>query len=54
MDKLKATKQYLVDNLDKGFIEPSQAPFISPILFIKKPNSSLHFCIDYWKLNAIT
>lgn len=53
-DKLKATKQYLIDNLDKGFIEPSQAPFASPILFVKKPNGGLRFCIDYRKLNAIT
>jgi hypothetical protein len=46
-DKLKATKQYLMDNLNKGFIEPSQAPFASPILFVKKPNRGLRFCIDY-------
>jgi len=54
MDKLKAIKQYLIDNLDKGFIKPSQAPFASPILFIKKANRGLHFYINYWKLNAIT
>ena len=52
--ELKATKQYLVDNLDKGFISPSQAPFASPILFVKKANGSLRFCIDYRKLNAFT
>jgi hypothetical protein len=53
-DELRATKQYLIDNLDKGFIEPSQAPFASPILFVKKANGALRFCIDYRKLNAIT
>ena len=52
--ELKATKQYLIDNLDKGFIEPSQAPYASPVLFVKKPNGSLRFCIDYRKLNALT
>jgi hypothetical protein len=53
-DELKATRQYLIDNLGKGFIEPGQAPFASPILFVKKANGSLRFCIDYRKLNAIT
>ena len=43
-----------MDNLVKGFIEPSQAPFASPILFAKKPNGGLRFCIDYCKLNNIT
>jgi len=54
MEELKAIKQYLIDNLYKGFIELSQAPFTSSVLFIKKPNKSLCFYIDYWKLNAIT
>ncbi len=40
-EELKAVKQYLVENLDKGFIVPSQAPFSSPVLFVKKPSSSL-------------
>lgn len=52
--ELQAVKQYLIDNLNKGFIEASQAPFASPILFVKKPNGSLRFCIDYRKLNALT
>ena len=52
--ELQATKQYLIDNLNKGFIEPSQAPFNSPILFVKKPNGGLRFCIDYRKLNNMT
>ena len=43
-----------MDNLEKGFIEPSQALFTSPILFIKKLNGGLRFCINYRKLNNIT
>jgi len=43
-----------MDNLVKGFIKPSQALFTSPILFIKKPNRGLYFCINYYKLNNIT
>ena len=53
-DELRAVKQYLVENLHKGFIEASQAPFAAPILFVKKPNGGLRFCIDYRKLNSLT
>jgi hypothetical protein len=30
--ELQTVKQYLLDNLDKGFIVPSQAPYASPVL----------------------
>src|SRR6266702_5132112 len=52
--KLQATKQYIVNNLHKGFIEPSQALFTLLILFTKKPNGGLCFYIDYYKLNNMT
>jgi hypothetical protein len=52
--ELEEVKRYLTDNLSKGFIEPSQAPFASPILFVKKPNGGLRFCIDFRKLNELT
>jgi hypothetical protein len=48
------TKQYLVNNLRKGFIIPSQAPYASLILFIKKPSGGLRFYINFRKLNALT
>ena len=34
--ELEEIKYYLLKNLVKGFIEPSQSPFIVPIFFIKK------------------
>jgi hypothetical protein len=40
-------KQYLVDNLGKGFIIPSQAPYALLILFVKKPSEGLRFYIDF-------
>jgi predicted aspartyl protease len=52
--ELEEVKRYLVENLAKGFIETSQAPFASPILFVKKPTGGLRFCIDYRKLNRLT
>ncbi len=44
----------MIKNLDKGFVNTSQAPFVSPILFVKKPDSSLRFYIDFCKLNNLT
>jgi hypothetical protein len=39
--ELKIVKQYLINNLNKGFITPSQAPFIVLVLFVQKANRSL-------------
>ncbi len=52
--ELEVVKKYLVKNLDKGFIESSQAPFAAPVLFTKKPDRSLRFYIDFKKLNLLT
>lgn len=49
--ELKATRDYLAENLQKGFIVPSKAPFAAPVLYVKKPDGSLRFCGDYRKLN---
>ena len=51
--ELLIVKEYLLKNLYKGFIIPSSSLFASPILFIAKPNSGLHFYIDYYKLNSL-
>jgi hypothetical protein len=40
-------REYLIENLKKGFIKSSNSPFSSLILFIKKKDSSLCFCINY-------
>ena len=54
LEELEAAKQYIMENLNKGFIKASKAPYTSPILMAKKPGGGLHFCVDYWKLNAVT
>ncbi len=41
IEELETVKEYLVNNLYKGFIKPSQVPFTAPVLFIKKPNRGL-------------
>ena len=49
-----ALRQYIDDNLRKGFIRPSESPAASPILFVKKKDGTLRLCVDYRRLNAIT
>ena len=51
--KLQKIKKYLKKNLKKKFITLSKASFASSILFIEKKDDSLHFCVNYWKLNAL-
>jgi hypothetical protein len=53
-EELEVVKKYLIKNLDKGFIKSSQAPFVALVLFVKKLDGSLRFCIDYQKLNLLT
>jgi hypothetical protein len=53
-EELEAAKQYIQDNLHKGFISPSSAPFAFPVRFSRKHDGGLRFCVDYRKLNAIT
>ena len=52
--KLQKVKEYLNENLSKGFITLSKAAYSSPVLFALKSNGDLRFCVDYWKLNALT
>ncbi|KAJ5290754.1 gag/polymerase/env polyprotein [Penicillium angulare] len=53
-EELEFSRQYIYDNIGKGFLIPSTAPFASPILIARKPDGGLRFCVDYRKLNAIT
>ena len=54
LEELVAMREYLASNLAKGFIERSKSPFASPVLFARKGDGSLRFCVDYRKLNALT
>jgi hypothetical protein len=51
--ELFAVKKYLLKNLYKGFIIFNSFSFVSSVLFVAKPNSSLCFYIDYYKLNSL-
>jgi len=40
--------------MSKGFIRELLSPFAAPVLFAKKPDGSLRFCIDYRDINSKT
>ena len=40
--------------LDVGLIQPSRAPYGTPVLFQKKHDGSLHMCLDYKAFNKVT
>jgi len=45
--KLQKVKEYLKENLKKKFITLSKASFASSILFVKKKDDNLCFCMNY-------
>ena len=51
--EFQVLKEHIDENLHKHFIRPSTSPFSTLVLFVKKPNGSLHLCIDYRALNSM-
>jgi hypothetical protein len=52
-NKLLVLCKFLEKNLSKGFIRVSLSLIASLVLFAKKPNRGLRFCVDYQALNTI-
>ncbi|CZS92417.1 uncharacterized protein RAG0_02879 [Rhynchosporium agropyri] len=51
---LVEAKRYITENLHKGFIALSNAPWAALILMAKKAGGGLRFCVDFRKLNELT
>lgn len=47
-------KKEVQNMLDMDVIEPSDSPYSSPYLMIKKPDNSIRFCVDLRMLNSMT
>jgi hypothetical protein len=53
-NELAELKIQLQELLEKGLIRPSASPWGCPAIFVKKKDKSLHMCVDYRLLNAVT
>jgi hypothetical protein len=53
-EELLVLKKTLTDLLNKGWIRASSSAAGAPVLFVKKPEKRLRFCVNYRALNAIT
>jgi hypothetical protein len=50
-EEQKELDQWIRDNLEKGYIRPSQSPMASPFFYVKKKDGKLRPCQDYRYLN---
>jgi hypothetical protein len=53
--ELEELREYIDENLKKGFIRRSESPAGAPVLFVpKKDSKKLRLCVDYRSLNKVT
>lgn len=50
----KSVDEELDKLLKEGIVEPSNSPWASPIILVRKKDNSYRFCVDYRKLNKVT
>ena len=52
--ELQTLREFLDENLKTEIIRTSNSPCGAPVLFVRKKDSSLRLCVDYWGLNKMT
>ena len=52
--KQEILKDFIEENLNTGFIQPTSSLYGVLVLFVKKKDCSLHLCINYYSLNHIS
>lgn len=50
----KQVNEELNKMLNDGIVEPSNSPWASPIILVKKSDGTYRFCVDYRQLNKVT
>lgn len=50
----EAIRSQVQEMLKDDVIQPSNSPWASPVVLVKKKDNTLRFCVDYRKLNLIT
>ena len=54
MHKKQEVKELLNDMLEREVIRPSNSPWSSPIVLVKKKDNTKRLCVDFRKVNEIT
>ena len=44
----------IAEMLDKDVIQPSNSPWASPVVLVRKKDGTSRFCVDYRKVNSVT
>ena len=51
---MEAAKDEVRDMINLDIVEPSESPYCSPVLIVKKKDNTNRFCIDFCTLNKVT
>ena len=49
----EALKKFIEENLNMDLIWPTSSPHSVSVLFVKKKDELLYFCVDFYSLNCI-
>ena len=51
---LHEVREHIAKMLDSGVIKPSQSPYASAVVLVRKKSGGLRFCVDFRRLNGLT